>query len=157
MCGSRTDAAIPPSTRNIAASIPNSRVKLPGRLASTIWPPASPPMPSARFCRKNCIAKARVRVDGLEHQTIIVASAGCITAVPAPSNAADRTTVETPADSPMLMEPAAASTAAPTSTGSGPRRSITRPVKGRTTSAATAKTASTTPAVLEPRSRTWDT
>lgn len=103
------------------------------------------------------MVKARVRVDGVEHQTIIVAKEGCITAVPAPSRAADSTTVTTFTESPMLIAPTAASAAAPTRTGSGPLRSMRRPVKGRTTRAATAKTASTAPAVLEPSPRTCDT
>jgi predicted alpha/beta hydrolase family esterase len=40
----------------------------------------SPPTPSPRFCRKNWVAKARDRVSADEKSTIIVASAGCITA-----------------------------------------------------------------------------
>ncbi|CAM5249986.1 hypothetical protein SXANM310S_04317 [Streptomyces xanthochromogenes] len=103
------------------------------------------------------MAKARVRVAGPEHQTIIVASAGCITAVPAPSSAAEATAAGTLVAKPMLSAPTEASSAAPTSTGSGPRRSMTRPVNGSTRSAAMAKTASTTPAVDAPRSRTWAT
>ena len=35
------------------------------------------------------MAKARDRVAVVEHHTIIVASAGCMTAIPAPSSAAD--------------------------------------------------------------------
>ncbi len=144
--GRRTVAAIPARTRNIAASMENSSRKLPARSSSTSWPPMSPPMPSPRFCRKNCRAKARVRSSAGEHQTINVASAGCSTAVPAPSRAAEATTAATLAATPMAAAPTAATSAAPTRTGRGPRRSMARPVKGSTASAAMAKTASTAPA-----------
>ena len=94
------------SSRNIAASIANSRVKDVGRLdVSTRCPPMSPPTPSPRFCRKNCMAKARDRVSAVEQSTIIVASAGCITACPAPSAAADSSTVVALPASPRLSAP----------------------------------------------------
>lgn len=117
----------------------------------------SPPTPSPRFCRKNCIANARDRVSVVEQSTIIVASAGCITACPAPSAAADSSTVPAEADSPRLSAPSAAVTRATSSTGSGPRRTMARPANGSTISAATAKTASTRPAVTEPSPRTCAT
>ncbi len=110
----------------------------------------SPPTPRPRFCRKNCIANARDRVSVVEQSTIIVASAGCITACPAPSAAADSSTVAAEADRPRLRAPSAAVTRATSRTGSGPRRTMARPANGSTISAATAKTASTRPAVTEP-------
>ena len=103
------------------------------------------------------MAKARDRVSADEKSTIIVASAGCITACPAPSAAADNSTVVELLASPRLSAPTAAVTRATSSTGSGPRRTMARPANGSTTSAATAKTASTRPAVIEPRSRTCAT
>ena len=80
-----------------------------------------------------------------------------MTAVPAPSTAADSTVVVTFDESPRAAAPTDATTAATISTGIGPRRSMARPVNGRTASAAMAKTASTTPAVPAPRSRTCAT
>lgn len=103
------------------------------------------------------MAKARVRVAGPVHRTSMVASAGCMTAVPAPSTAADRTAAVTCEDTPSATAPREATAEATISTGSGPRRSIARPVNGRTASAAMAKTASTIPAVPAPRSRTCAT
>lgn len=103
------------------------------------------------------MAKARVRVVLVEERTSRVASAGCMTAAPAPSTAADSTAVTTPLAKPSDATPTDATTEAAMSTGSGPRRSMTRPVNGRTTSAAMAKTASTTPAVPAPRPRTCAT
>ncbi|GGT51969.1 hypothetical protein GCM10010207_60280 [Streptomyces atratus] len=103
------------------------------------------------------MAKARVRVAVLEHHTSMVASAGCMTAVPAPRTAADSTDAVTPDDRPRAAAPREATAEATTSTGRGPRRSMARPVNGRTASAAMAKTASTTPAVPAPRSRTCAT
>ncbi len=103
------------------------------------------------------MAKARDRVDVVEHHTIIVASAGWITAMPAPNTAADAKIAATPVESAMPSEPTEARTVPATATGSGPRRSTTRPVKGSTTSAATANSASTVPAVLAPRPRTCAT
>lgn len=145
------------STRNIAASIANSSVKELARVVSTMWPPMSPPTPRPRFCRKNCVAKARDRVSAVEQSTIIVASAGCMTACPAPSAAADSSTAVALLASPRLSAPKAAVTRAVSRTGSGPRRTMARPANGSATSAATAKTASTMPAVMEPSPRTCAT
>lgn len=155
--GIRTVVTTTPSTTNITASIRKSIVKLAGRLTSTSCPPTSPPRPSPRFCRKNCVAKARVRVAVLEHQTSIVARAGCMTAVPAPSTAADSTAAGTLLANPRAAAPTEARTEATASTGNGPRRSMARPVNGRTASAAIAKAARTTPAVPAPRSCTCAT
>ncbi len=108
----------------------------------------SPPTPSPRFCRKNCVANARDRVSDGEQSTIIVASAGCITACPAPSAAADDSTVAAEADSPRLRRTERGGDQGRASrTGSGPRRTMARPANGSTINAATAKTASTRPAV----------
>lgn len=79
-CGSRSVAITTTSSRNTAASIANSRVKDVALDVSTRCPPMRPPTPSPRFCRKNCVAKARDRVSEVEQSTIIVASAGCMTA-----------------------------------------------------------------------------
>lgn len=114
-------------------------------------------MPRPRFCRKNCIANARERVSALEQSTIIVASAGCITAWPAPSAEAANSTDHALPASPRLSAPSAAVTRAASRTGSGPRRTIARPANGSTINAATAKTASTSPAVMAPRPRTCAT
>ncbi len=103
------------------------------------------------------MANARDRVSMVEQSTIIVASAGCITACPAPRADADSSTAAAPLDSPRAIAPIAAVTSAASSTGSGPRRTIARPAKGSTTSAATAKTASTRPAVMAPSPRTCAT
>ncbi len=116
-----------------------------------------PPTPSPRFCRKNCVANARDRVSGPEQSTIIVARAGCMTACPAPSAAADSSTVGALADRPRPSEPTAAVSRAASSTGRGPRRTIARPASGSTISAATAKTARTIPAVTGPSPRTCAT
>ncbi|MDH6226265.1 hypothetical protein M2169_003235 [Streptomyces sp. MJP52] len=78
--GSRVVAIRPVSSTNIAAWMENSRVKEPGRAGSTRWPPIRPPTPRPRFCRKNCVANARVREDVDEQSTTSVARAGCITA-----------------------------------------------------------------------------
>ncbi len=156
-CGIRTVRMTPARTRNITASMPNSRVKLAGRLSSTIWPPMRPPMPRPRFCMKNCRAKARVRVPGVEHHTIIVASAGCMTACPAPSARADSRIGTMPVESPSDRAPADAATAAPMTTGTGPRRSMTRPVRGSATRALTAKATNALVAAMEPRPRTCAT
>ncbi|GAA3301500.1 hypothetical protein GCM10020295_44930 [Streptomyces cinereospinus] len=96
------------------------------------------------------MANARDRVSADEQSTIIVASAGCNTACPAPSAAADASTAVALPVSPRLSAPAAAVTRAASSTGSEPRRTRARPANGSTISAATAKTARTSPAVTAP-------
>jgi hypothetical protein len=103
------------------------------------------------------MVKARVRVSGVEHQTIIVARAGWSTAEPAPSSVAASTAVTAVEANPRQSAPTAPRTEAATTTGSGPRRSITRPTTGRTTSAAIANAARTNPAVPAPSPRTCAT
>ena len=76
---------------------------------------------------------------------------------PAPSAAADSRTVVALLASPRLRAPIAAVTRAVSNTGSGPRRTIARPANGSTISAATAKTARTSPAVMAPSPRTCAT
>lgn len=100
------------------------------------------------------MANARERVAGDEHQTMSVARAGWITDIPVPSSAAAAMTSASVDARPIPADPAAAAAEPTTTTGSGPRRSMIRPVNGSATRAARAKTASTTPAVLAPRSRT---
>ena len=109
--GSRTVATTTASTRNIAASIDEQqgeaarparrrrsarrsdrRRRAPGSAGRTAW------------------RRPAYRVAGVEHHTIIVASAGCITACPAPSAAADSRTVGALGDSPRPSAPTAAAT-----------------------------------------------
>lgn len=71
-----------------------------------------------------------------------------------PISAEAASTVGALVDSPNPSAPSAAATAPMTTITSGPLRSITRPVKGSTSSAAAANAASTAPAVPSPRSRT---
>lgn len=86
-----------------------------------------------------------------------VASAGCMTAIPAPITADAATASGAVVASPNPIAPTAAVTEPVSSTGSGPRRSIVRPVNGSTASAATANADRTTPAVPAPRPRTCAT
>ncbi len=151
----------PPGTAR-AASVRSARWRRPGTsrprcrtaagscpalFSSTIWPPMSATDAEAQgSAGRTAWRRTASASSGVEHHTIIVASAGCSTAgCPHPAPPRRLTPSAHCSRAPARPHPTEATTEAATSTGSGPRRSMARPVKGRTTSAAMAKAASTMP------------